>query len=405
MITAIAWRNIWRNRLRSGIVIAAIATGLFGGIFSIAFMEGVAEQTVNSAIALQLSHIQLHHPLFLENEELKYRIPGADSILHRIAGTPEVAAASRRYRVRAMASTASGGTGVEIVGIDPSAEKRVTDVWQRITDGDYFAGNRRNPLVVGERLAKKLRVKVGHKIVLTTQAEDGTLTGGAFKVIGLFKSDNSAFDETRLFADSRDISRLLGMPQDESHEIALLLANPQRLTPVAESLASEYPFLKIETWRQIAPDLGMLQGLMQQMMFMFIVIILIALAFGIINTMLMAVIERTQEIGLLMALGMSKTRIFIMIMLETVFLSLTGGFLGMAVSIVVIHVAHLHGIDLSIVGKGLAAIGYAAHVYPRLAAGFFAILTLLVIVTAILSSLYPARKALKLKPAEAIRVE
>ncbi len=405
MIAAIAWRNVWRNRLRSGIVIAAIAIGLFGGIFSIAFMEGIAQQTVNASIALQVSHIQLHHPLFLDDEELKYRISGADSILAQLTRNPDVVTAARRYRVRAMASTAGGGTGVEIIGIEPEVEKKVTNVWQKITTGDYFSTGRRNPIVVGERLAGKLKVKVGQKIVLTAQADDGTLTGGAFRITAIFRSDNSLFDETRIFADYRDLSRLLVLPENESHEIALLLRQPQKITSAAGLLASQYPDLKIETWREIAPDLGMLQGLMQQMMFMFLVIILIALAFGIINTMLMAIVERTRELGLLMALGMSKIRLFVMIMLETIFLSLTGGSIGMAVSAAVIHYYSRRGIDLSIVGEGLAAIGYAAHVYPGVAAPFFVILTLLVVLTAILSAIYPARKALKLRPAEAIRIE
>lgn len=405
MITAIAWRNIWRNKLRSGIVIAAIALGLLGGIFSIAFMEGVADQTVRSGISLNISHIQLHHPHFLENEELQYQINEADRMLMRLRERADVLAAARRYRVRAMASTANGGTGVEITGIDPDIEKTVTNVWEKVTEGAYFDNVRRNPIVIGGKLADKLKVRLGHKIILTAQASDGTLTGGAFKIIGIFHSDNSSFDETRVFALGRDISRLFALPEDHSHEIALLLRNPDQLTTATAALTATYPHLKVENWRQLSPDLAMLQGLMQQMMFMFLIIIMMALSFGIINTMLMAIVERTRELGLLMALGMSKVRIFLMIMLETVFLSLAGGMIGMAVSIGVIQYFGNRGIDLSIVGEGLAALGYVAYIYPKVAAIFFIIMTILVIVTAILSSLYPARKALKLNPSEAIRIE
>ncbi len=405
MIAAIAWRNIWRNKLRSGIVIAAIALGLFGGIFSIAFMEGVADQTVNSAIALNVSHIQLHHPRFAENEELKYRIADASAILSQLTARADVKSAARRYRIRAMASTANGGTGVEIQGIDPKVEKTVTSACEKIIEGSYFEGSRRNPIVVGAKLAEKLKARLGHKIVLTAQASDGTLTGGAYKIVGIFRSENSLFDETQVFTEYRDISRLLGLPEEESHEIALLLKDPGQLVSAANSLAAQFPDIRVENWRERAPELGMLQGLMQQMMFMFLIIILIALTFGIINTMLMVIVERTHELGLLLALGMSKGRVFLMIMLETVFLSMTGGITGMAVSAGVISYYGRQGIDLSIVGEGLAALGYAARVYPQLEDAFFAVLTVLVIITAMLSSLYPARKALKLLPAEAIRIE
>jgi len=405
MIAAIAWRNIWRNRMRSGIIIAAIALGLFGGLFSIAFMEGAADQTVKSSIALNVSHIQLHHPRFLDNEELKYRIRNADSILIRLINRPDVATGARRYRLRAMASTANGGTGVEILGIAPEIEKTVTNVWQKITVGAYFAEGRRNSITVGEKLASKLKVKLGHKIVLTTQASDGSFTGGAFRITGIFKSDNSVFDETQVFVDFHDVSRMLGLPENESHEIALLLRNPKQLDQATESLASQFQELKIENWRQISPELGMLQGLMQQMMFMFLIIILIALAFGIVNTMLMAIVERTHELGLLLALGMSRIRLFIMIMLETVFLSLTGGIIGMAISAAIIQYFSRRGIDLTVVGEGLAALGYAARVYPKLAIALFALMSLLVTITAILASIFPARKVLKLEPTAAIRIE
>jgi len=405
MLAVIAWRNIWRNKLRSGIVIAAIALGILGGLFSIAFMEGLADQTLKTAISQQVSHIQLHHPLFLENEELKYRLHNADGILAQLLHRADVAAAARRYRVRAMASTANGSSGIEILGIDPENEKKVTTVYEKLIAGAYFADNRRNPVLVGAKLADKLKVRLGQKIVLTAQSEEGTLTGGAFKIIGIFKTDNSLFDENQIFVDYRDISRLLDLPRNESHEIAVLLKNPQELALATQSLAAQFPDEKVENWREIAPELGMLQGYMQQMMFIFLVIILIALAFGIVNTMLMAVIERTRELGLLMALGMSRKRVFAMIILETVFLSLLGGVIGMALSAVVIQYSNHRGIDLAIVGEGMSAMGYATYIYPRLAIAYFAILTVMVIVTAILSSFFPAHKALKLRPTEAIRVE
>jgi len=405
MIAAIAWRNIWRNRLRSSIVIAAIALGLFGGLFSIAFMEGLADQTLKTAISQYLSHIQLHHPLFPDNEELMYRISDADSLVKQLTCVPVVAAAARRYRIRAMASTANGNAGVEILGIDPEIERTITTIHEKIVAGGYFNEARRNPIVIGGRLAEKLKVGPGRKIVLTAQAEDGTLIGGAFRIAGLYHTGNSLIEESQVYALNRDLSRLLELPEEESHEIALLLKDPDQLTAASGLLAARFPELKVETWREIAPELGVLQGYMQQMMFLFLVIVLIALAFGIVNTMLMAIVERTRELGLLMALGMKRMRIFVMIMLETVFLSLTGGATGMAVTAAAIRFTSPHGIDLSYFGEGLSAMGYAARICPQLDEIYYLALTIMVILTAIHASIFPARRALRLQPAEAVRIE
>jgi putative ABC transport system permease protein len=145
--------------------------------------------------------------------------------------------------------------------------------------------------------------------------------------------------------------------------------------------------------------------LVQQFYLIFGIIILAALAFGIVNTMLMVVLERTKEIGMLTAIGMNKKKVFSMIMLESVFLSLIGGVAGMIISYLVVRLTEHTGINLSQYAEGFAALGYSADVYPQISAGFFGIVTILIILTGILSSVYPATKALKLNPVEAIRTE
>ena len=135
------------------------------------------------------------------------------------------------------------------------------------------------------------------------------------------------------------------------------------------------------------------------------VLILAALAFGIVNTMLMAVLERTRELGMLAAIGMNRRRIFMMIMLESIFLSFVGGVAGMAVSGIVIAITGSTGINLVKYSEGMEAFGYSAHLYPSIDAQFFVTLTILIVLTGIVSAIYPARKALKLNPVEALRGE
>jgi ABC-type lipoprotein release transport system permease subunit len=159
------------------------------------------------------------------------------------------------------------------------------------------------------------------------------------------------------------------------------------------------------TWGEIDPYLAMLTGMIQKFYAVFMGVILAALAFGIVNTMLMVVLERTKELGMLTAIGMNKKRVFSMIMLESIFLSLVGGVVGMVVSRLLIAFTATNGINFASYEEGFEALGYSAHIYPAISPAFFFVVTVLIIITGILSSIYPALKALKLDPADALRTE
>ena len=177
------------------------------------------------------------------------------------------------------------------------------------------------------------------------------------------------------------------------------------LTQNTEILSGTYQELLVQNWKQLAPELGYINEIGDMYIYIFVVIILLSLGFGIVNTMLMVVLERVKEIGMLMAIGMSKLRIFWMLMLETVLLTATGGFLGMVFGLAVSFATQKNGIDLSFYAKGLEEMGYSALVFPVIEPKMIVIIGLLVLATGILASIYPARKALKYKPAEAIRID
>ena len=245
----------------------------------------------------------------------------------------------------------------------------------------------------------------GSRVILSFLDVNGNQTVAAYRICVIFRTNNDLFEATSVFVPMEELRRLTGLEDGVYHRfIARLEENDMtdRVTPV---LKEALPGLEVMNWKEIQVDLAMIADYINQIYAIFMVLILAALSFGIVNTMLMAVLERTRELGMLSAVGMNRRRIFLMIMLESVFLSVVGGFTGMAVSGIVIGITNHTGINLVKYSEGLEAFGYSAHLYPTIGADFFIILTVLIVITGILSAVYPARKALQLNPVEALRGE
>jgi len=409
MIFSIAWKNVWRNKLRSSIVIASMVIGLIGGIFYLAFAKGMAQQQVNSAIHSEISNIQIHNPEFLINNEISFTIENVGEKIKRIKTINGVKEAVSRITSAAMASSAIKGTGIFVNGIDYKEEEKVTNISTLLVNGTYFDVKYKNPIVVGEKLAEKLKVKIGSKIVITIQNINGEIAYSAFRIAGIYKTHNSNFDLMNVFVTQQDLTNIIGINPNSATEIAVLLNHNQLTKSVSEEIKKMFnseisqKILVVRTWEEISPVLKMLNEMTIQYSMIFVIIILVALSFGIINTMLMAIMERVREIGMLMAIGMSKVKVFFMITLETVFLSITGGVLGLSISWILVEIMGISGIDLSSIADGLNSMGYSSYVYPELDLIYYGLIGLLVVVTAIFASIMPARKALKFNPAQAVR--
>jgi putative ABC transport system permease protein len=406
MIWSIAWRNVWRNKLRSLIVILAVTLGLYGVLFLIALSNGMVEQKISDAIHNEISHIQLHTPEFMQDNSLKYPINNATAIVDSIRRIQGVVAVTSRVKTAAMASTAATGAGVIVNGIDPQEEMKVTRIYQFINEGTYFEKESRTPLIlISKKLASKLKAKTGSKIVVTVQNTSGDLTYGLFRVTGIYKTSNDIFDEPNVFVKRTDLEALTDFDSGETTEIAVLLGKSGDTDAIASQVKQLRPELNVLSWGELSPMLKIMSSIMDTYSYFLLGIILAAMAFGIVNTMLMSILERTRELGMLMAVGMNRRRLFTMIMLETIFLALVGTVVGVGISVLTVQLTAEHGINFTAWAKGFESLGYSALVYPTLYTSFYFGMTALVIITAILSSLYPARKALSLNPAEAVRQE
>ena len=429
MIFSISWKNIWRSRMRSIIVMTAVAIGMIGGIFASAVFKGMSEKRTEQAIKYEVSHLQIHHPDYYENEDINLTIPDARGVLDSLKNYPGIQSVSNRLEVSVMIKSSATGTGIKLLGIQPEHEKNVTAIHESVYDslqvaeklnvpeneigqflkdscGTYFKPDTRyKQIVIGEKLAEQLKVDVKSKVVVNLQTAEGELTGGVFRVVGIYRINNSQFENTMAFVKRDDLGSLTGLNGSEAHEIAVRLKKGNDLKPVKEEIESQFPDVNVMTWKELQPELGMMTEWMNVMLYVIMVIILLALGFGIVNTMLMVVMERVKELGMLMAIGMNRVRVFSMIMLETILLSLTGGVIGMGVASLLVNYFGRVGINLELFSKGFEAIGFSPVLYPQIGLEFYFTITLLIILTAILASIYPAVKALKLNPAEALRIE
>jgi len=403
MLWLLAWKNIWRNKLRSVVVMTAIALGVFAAVFLTAFMNGMVEDRIKSVIQTEISHIQIHQPGFEDNNDFSVRIENADSVVQDIKSIQHIAAISKRIVISSMVASAETNTGVKIIGVVPESEKNVTNVSKKLIDGSYFEGKGRNSVVIGKKLAEKLKVSLKNKIIITVQDVNKNITSGAFRIAGIFETDNFIFDESTIFVRYGDICRLTGLNSTEAHEIAVLLDKNENTEVVRQEIKKRFPSLQVQGWLELSPEAGYLVSAMNQYMYIFILIVLLALCFSIINTMLMVVLERVREIGMLMAVGMSRVRVFLMIMLETIYLSLTGGIIGIIAGYFICRHLEQAGLNLYFWKEAFGSIGYSSIIYPVIDFHMLIITTLMVILTGILSSLYPAYKALKLNPAESTR--
>ena len=406
MILSISWRNVWRNKIRSLVVILAVTVGMFGGTFTMGLMEGVIKSKINDVIKYETAHIQMHDSAFMDNFELIYCMNHVSDKIRQLESNPNIEAASTRFKIFTTLRTSHGIAGVSLISVDPEKEIKVTSLQDKIIEGDYFTNSKkRNPIIISSKLAEKLNAKINSKIVVDFISIDSVSTPDLFKVIGIYKTSNGMFDEMNAFIQNSDMRKIVGFSDDQAHEIAIRVSNNDVVDQVKAELQNQYPDLDIKTWLNIAPDAAMLVEMGDFMLYLIMFIILMALSFGIINTMMMAVMERRKELGMLMAVGMSKRRVFTMIMLETIFLSIVGAVIGILIAAGVVHYYGQAGIDFSQYAEGFEQVGYAAIVYPELNIGSYLIVFVMVIAVAILACIYPARKALRLKPVEALKTD
>ncbi|MDX1672312.1 MAG: FtsX-like permease family protein [Balneolaceae bacterium] len=400
-ILTLAWKNVWRNPTRSGVVVIAVVLGTWAGTFISGFFNGMIQDYLDNQLELSVGHVQITHPRFVDLYDPKYQVEQAEAVVDTLQRDSSI----RDLRVMSLASglaqSAVSSYGVTIHGID-TAQAENYAIKQYLTEGTLLKGITRNPVVVGQKLADRLNLELRSKMVLSFQDINGEITAGAFRVAGIYDSFDDRHDQSTVYVDKSDLNGLLGQP-DLVHNITFFLDDFTAASSVAYRLGGQFPDLLVRSWYEISPALSYVFDTTDISLYVVMVIIIIALVFSIINTMLMAILERTKEIGMLMAVGMNSRRIFSMILSETFFLTMAGMPAGMLLSWFTITYFGRAGINLTAFAEGLSAYGMSTVIYPELSAVYYFNITLMIGGMAILSALYPAWKTLQLEPVEALR--
>jgi ABC-type lipoprotein release transport system permease subunit len=401
MIVRLAWRNLWRNHRRTLIMLAAIVVGTWAMIFMTALMRGMVDDMVKDGISALPGHVQIHHPDFRDDPTISNVIAPPGPKLLEALEQPEVVAWATRVRVPAVISSERDTRGVTLVGIEPDRESGISFVADDVTEGRFLESRDDRGLIVGRKLVEKMETGLGKRVAVMSQDQNNEIADRGFRIVGIFDSKMAQYEEGYIFAGEGTVQELLGVG-DAVSEIAVLGTDYRNVGPllqlVEQAAGSD---VEVLPWNELDTYLGSMLAVMDGFVVVWIVVIFLALSFGLINTLVMAVFERVREIGLMLALGMTPRNILAQIVAESILLLVIGLAIGNLAAWASIEPLK-GGIDLSIVGEGMEMFGASSVLYPALYLKDIVLANVIVIVLGFFASLSPAWRASRYDPVRAI---
>ena len=404
-----AWRNIRRNLRRTLITLSAITFGLSAMIVFFGFADGFHGQWVENTVKAYTGHIQIYRSGYRDDPQLSRSIEDVSRVTRELRSDPAVNTFASRVEVQGLISTAENSHGVLIRGIDPEEEIKITAIKDRIIRGRYLEGSKGGlwavrGVLIGYRLAERLNADIGDKVVLMVQAADGSLTSELFRLKGIFRMGAVELDSSFAMITLEDARRLALMGERVT-EIAVMLNRPEDVLPFAERLKKRLSpsGYEVFTWDELMPALREMIELDNIFMYIILLVVLVVISLGILNTMLMSIMERIREFGIMMAMGTTPGRVVLLVMLESFFIGLLGVILGAGIGISVNRVISIRGFDLSRWGGAVEFFAILDPViYPETDPRNVLWSCGIVFLTALVVSVYPALRAATLRPVEAM---
>ena len=420
----VAWRNIWRNPIRSVLTISALASGLIMVILYASLLEGMMRQMVRFATEISTSHIQLHRQAYIDDQDIYATLPW--SYMDKIQKDfPNVHVTPRLYAA-GLASSANTSTGVLIKAVNPKREIEVTKMLDHVRHGKLDLGIAdttkngfvRYNLVIGAQLAKNMNVNPGDELVLVTQAIDGSIGNALYRVAAILKPLEPNFDRMGVLMSIEAYQQLMYL-NDGFHELAIKVDDMTQMETVQaainlkiKQLSKSQPLDKLggapilRNWKQLTPAIADMLEMSKAMVLVIGLIIISMASLGMLNTMLMAVHERTHEFGILLAIGMKRRWLLLMVLFESFFLSLVSAVAGSVLGIIINEYFEDPGIDFS---QSLPdGYDWAGMVFEPIMKGYLLPVDvlyacLMMMVVTMIASLIPSWRTVRLKPAEVMR--
>lgn len=403
ILLRLAWRNLWRNRRRTAIMLAAVVLGSWAMMFMTALMRGMVTEMIRDGISALPGHVQAHDPDFLDDPSVANLLPVPDAEIRERAGRAGVAHWATRVRVPAVLSSEYDSRGVTFLGVDPEAEAGMTFVDHGRVEGRFLDGADDAGIVIGRKLAEILETGLGKRVVVMSQDPDNEIADRGFRVVGLFDANIDAFEELYAFTGKATAQQMLRVG-DRVSEFVAVADDYRDVDGAYDSVQEAFAGLGVEVrrWFEIDTYLGAMLRVMDGFALVWIVVIFLALSFGLVNTLVMAVFERVREIGLMLALGMRPRNILGQILIESQLLLAIGLAIGSALAWLSVQPIR-DGIDVSIVGEGMEMWGVASVLYPELRLQDVVLANVVVLLLGSLASFSPAWRASRYEPVEAIR--
>lgn len=404
MYLQLGWRNIWRNPRRTAVILSAIVIGVWSMIFLGAMMRGITDQMVRNGIATLTGHIQIHHSGYRQDPVIENRMVQTGLLELTIKTyTPPGTLWVKRVRVNAVASNAHHSGGVTLVGIEPEKEAVVSFIGSAVKRGRTLKPDEAYGIVVGRAFLEKFETRLGRKLVLTSRDTQGEVVSRAFRIIGVFQAEVAATEKGFVFVSLRAAQQMLKLKEDIS-EVSILLSKHTKAKAVSDVLRRRLPpnDYEVHTWQELLPMVTAMMKLYDGFIFLWFVVVFIAMSFGIVNTTLMAVFERIREFGLLKALGMRTRRIVREVMTESFLLLIIGMLVGNCLGFLSVVLLADKGIDLSSMAAGVEFAGMSRVIFPVIMSKDVIVANLVVFGLGLLVGVYPALKAARFKAVEAL---
>jgi ABC-type lipoprotein release transport system permease subunit len=399
LFAPLAWRNLWRNPRRTWITLTVVAVGVWSILAFDVILKAWVESSRQEALRLLTGEAQIHAPGYLDDPGIIHRMPTPSGTPLLALNGPDVSAWAPRIRVNAVIQSEYRTRAVTFLGVSPAAERRVSDLPGEMLAGRYLAGDSEPGLVIGKELAEKLKTRLGKRVIIMAQAADGRLAEIGLPVVGLFGNTKPAQDEF-VFTGLSTAQRMLGVGTDLS-EISLDVRPGVKLADAVAALRRAAPGLDAESWETLSPLAFTMQSFSQTYVAVWLMVMFVLMAIGIVNTQLMAVFERTREFGLMQALGMRPRLIIAQVMLESALLIGLGVLLGVGLMGLTL-LPFAGGLDLGPLGEAIETWGASSVLYPKLDLADALTVALVVWTLGVATTLWPARSAARANPIAAM---